>query len=89
MPTPLDRALNSKNAFLAFSGVIAAAAAWTIWGPSDIFPAERDPTGDPGTWTLTELRRWLENRNLIPNGETTREELIERVKTNMRPPPRS
>ena len=25
--------------------VIAAAAAWTIWGPNSMFPAEKDPQG--------------------------------------------
>ena len=42
----------------AFGGVIAAAAAWTIWG-GDMFPKEADPKGDPETWTREEMRRWL------------------------------
>ena len=42
----------------AFSGVVAAAAAWTIWG-GDMFPAEPDPTGNPEEWTKEEMRRWL------------------------------
>ncbi|MCJ1366326.1 hypothetical protein MMC16_005454 [Acarospora aff. strigata] len=44
MPTPLDRALQSRSTFLAFTGIVTAVAAWSIWG-SDIFPAEKDPTG--------------------------------------------
>ncbi|KAI9648129.1 hypothetical protein NHQ30_002761 [Ciborinia camelliae] len=58
MPTPLDRALSSKNAVLAFTGIVTAAAAWSIWG-TDMFPKEEDPTGDPATWSREELRRWL------------------------------
>jgi hypothetical protein len=30
-----------------------------MWG-GDIFPADKDPSGDPETWTFSELRRWLE-----------------------------
>ncbi|PYH36391.1 uncharacterized protein BO87DRAFT_374737 [Aspergillus neoniger CBS 115656] len=48
MPTPLDRALNSKNLFLGFAGMVTAAAAWAIWG-GDMFPAEADPTGGTGS----------------------------------------
>lgn len=44
MPTPLDRALQSKNAVLGFAGVVGAVAAWSIWG-GDMFPKEPDPTG--------------------------------------------
>ncbi|TGO27641.1 hypothetical protein BPAE_0039g00510 [Botrytis paeoniae] len=58
MPTTLDRALSSKNAVLAFTGIVTAAAAWSIWG-TDMFPKEEDPTGDPATWSKEELRRWL------------------------------
>ncbi|KAB8275808.1 hypothetical protein F9C07_2230798 [Aspergillus flavus] len=88
MPTALDRAMHSKNLFLGFAGMVTAAAAWAIWG-SDIFPAESDPTGDPETWTVEEMKRWLSNRGLMPNNEATREELLERVKANLRIPPRS
>lgn len=42
----------------AFSGVVAAAAVWSIWG-GDMFPPEPDPTGDPQGWTQEEMRRWL------------------------------
>ncbi|TKA76299.1 hypothetical protein B0A49_00899 [Cryomyces minteri] len=66
MPTPLDRALQSRNAFLGFAGIITAVAAWTIWGPSDVFPRAGDPVGDPESWTDDELRRWLEARKLYP-----------------------
>ncbi|KAE8452421.1 hypothetical protein EG329_000323 [Mollisiaceae sp. DMI_Dod_QoI] len=85
MPTPLDRALNSKNTFLAFTGIVTAVAAWSIWG-QDMFPKEGDPTGDPETWTREELRRWLSARNLHPNSKDTQEELLERVKANLRTP---
>ncbi|KAK3060132.1 hypothetical protein LTS18_009236, partial [Coniosporium uncinatum] len=57
--TPIDRALNSRSAFLGFAGIITAVAAWGIWGPSSIFPAEPDPQGDPETWSENDLRRWL------------------------------
>ncbi|KXT00970.1 hypothetical protein AC578_8205, partial [Pseudocercospora eumusae] len=55
MPTPLDRALNSKNLFLGFTALVTAATAWSIWG-QDMFPKEPDPTGEPETWTDTEMR---------------------------------
>ena len=42
----------------AFSGAVAAAAAWSIFG-GDMFPAEPDPKGNPEGWTREELRRWL------------------------------
>ncbi|TVY86519.1 hypothetical protein LAWI1_G005187 [Lachnellula willkommii] len=82
MPTPLDRALNSKNTFL---GVVTAAAVWSIWG-TEMFPKESDPTGDPKTWTREELRRFLAARNLYPDSKDTDEQLLERVKANMRTP---
>ncbi|KAL4890945.1 hypothetical protein BDV59DRAFT_75897 [Aspergillus ambiguus] len=88
MPTPLDRATNSKNLFLGFAGMVTAAAAWSIWG-SDMFPAEADPTGDPETWTAEEMKRWLRVRGLLPNENATRKELLERVKANIRVPPKS
>ncbi|PGH15663.1 hypothetical protein AJ79_02257 [Helicocarpus griseus UAMH5409] len=88
MPTPLDKALNSKNLVLGFAGIVSAAAAWSIWG-GDMFPAEPDPTGNPETWTIEELRRWLNSRGLLPSGKASREDLIERVKANLRSPPRS
>jgi hypothetical protein len=43
---------------IAFGGIIAAAAAWSIWG-TDMFPSESDPTGNPEGWTTEEMRRWL------------------------------
>lgn len=58
----------------AFTGIVTAVAAWSIWG-QDMFPKEADPTGgmllcaipgsladrlkDPESWTDEELRRWL------------------------------
>ncbi|KAL2386456.1 hypothetical protein RJZ90_000593 [Blastomyces dermatitidis] len=80
MPTPLDKALNSKNLFL---GLVTAAAAWTIWG-GDMFPAEPDPTGK--NWSIEELRRWLSSRGLLPSSTASREDLVERVKANLRHP---
>ncbi|KAJ5622229.1 hypothetical protein N7528_005461 [Penicillium herquei] len=56
--TPLDRAMNSKNLFLGFAGMVTAVAAWSIWG-TDVFPAESDPKGDPETWTVEDMKRWL------------------------------
>ncbi|OJD31123.1 uncharacterized protein BKCO1_520005 [Diplodia corticola] len=88
MPTPLDRLTQSRGAFFAFAGIVTAATAWVVWG-GDVFPAEPDPVGDPAAWTSTELRRWLRNRNLVPSELATREELLDRVRANMRPPPRA
>ncbi|KAI1847218.1 hypothetical protein JX265_013343 [Neoarthrinium moseri] len=81
--TPLDNAMRSKNAFLGFAGLVAATGIWAIWG-SDMFPAAADPTGNPETWTRDEMRRWLAARNLHPQDSDTREQLLERVKANMR-----
>ncbi|PSS25266.1 hypothetical protein M430DRAFT_33036 [Amorphotheca resinae ATCC 22711] len=86
MPTPLDKALNSKTTFFAFTGIVTAVAAWAILGPGDMFPREEDPSGDPETWTREEMRRWLAARNLHPNSKDTREELLERIRANMRTP---
>lgn len=33
-----------QNAVLAFTGIVTAAAVWSIWG-TDMFPKEEDPTG--------------------------------------------
>ncbi|KAF2669657.1 hypothetical protein BT63DRAFT_425336 [Microthyrium microscopicum] len=85
MPTPIDRALQSKSAVLAFAGVITAASAWMIWG-GDMFPQESDPTGDPETWSYEELNRWLRKRSLLPSSSATKQDLLERVKSNMRSP---
>ncbi|THV47541.1 hypothetical protein BGAL_0304g00130 [Botrytis galanthina] len=56
MPTPLDRALSSKNAVLAFTGIVTAAAAWSIWG-TDMFPKEEDPTGERSSSTTQGYQR--------------------------------
>ncbi|KAK6004937.1 hypothetical protein QM012_007716 [Aureobasidium pullulans] len=85
MPTQLDRALNSKNLFFGFAGLVAASAAWSIFG-GDIFPQQPDPTGEPENWTDEELRRWLDRRNLMASSSSTKEELLARVKANMRAP---
>ncbi|QDS72738.1 hypothetical protein FKW77_003936 [Venturia effusa] len=84
MPTPLDRALQSKNAFFGFAGIITAVAAWTIWGQDSMFPKEADPKGNPETWSHEELRRWLNNRQLLPDSSHSKEQLLQRVKDNMR-----
>ncbi|TGO89082.1 hypothetical protein BPOR_0126g00130 [Botrytis porri] len=55
MPTPLDRALSSK-AILAFTGIVTAAAAWSIWG-TDMFPKEEDPTGERSSSTTQGYQR--------------------------------
>ncbi|THC96831.1 hypothetical protein EYZ11_003710 [Aspergillus tanneri] len=68
--------------------MVAAAAAWSIWG-SDMFPTESDPTGDPANWTIDEMRRWLHVRGFLPNENASREELLERVKANLRVPPKT
>jgi hypothetical protein len=41
MPTPLDRALQSRNAFFGFAGIVTAVAAWSIWYGT-IFPPAPD-----------------------------------------------
>ncbi|KAF7509677.1 hypothetical protein GJ744_007548 [Endocarpon pusillum] len=84
MPTPLDRAMQSRNLFLGFAGIVTAVSMWGIWG-GDMFPAEKDPKGDPDTWTESELRRWLEARGLLPSGKASKDDLLERVKANMKP----
>ncbi|KAJ5090724.1 hypothetical protein N7532_009408 [Penicillium argentinense] len=43
-------------------------------------------TKDPENWTEDELRRWLRARALLPSENATREDLLERVKANMRIP---
>ncbi|KAL4913465.1 hypothetical protein BDW62DRAFT_165766 [Aspergillus aurantiobrunneus] len=67
--------------------MVTAAAAWAIWG-NDMFPAEADPKGDPENWTLEEMSRWLRARNLMPDKKATREELRERIRANLRQPPK-
>ncbi|CAK4034479.1 Hypothetical predicted protein [Lecanosticta acicola] len=85
MPTPLDRALNSKNLFLGFTALVTAATAWSIWG-GDMFPKPEDPKGEPENWTEEEMKRWLNARNLMAGATATREELLARVKANLRAP---
>ncbi|KAK4219223.1 hypothetical protein QBC37DRAFT_153159 [Rhypophila decipiens] len=86
-PTPLDSAMKSKSAFLAFTGLVTGVAVWTIWG-GDIFPTSDDPKGDPSTWTKSEMMRWLAARDLHPQESDTREQLLERVRANLRVPRR-
>ncbi|KAK8017470.1 hypothetical protein PG993_013796 [Apiospora rasikravindrae] len=78
--TPIDNAMRSK---VTFGALVAAASAYVIWG-TDVFPAEPDPKGNPEDWTREELRRWLANRDLHPQSRDTREQLLGRVKANMR-----
>jgi len=74
-----------------------AVSAYAIFSDTPVFPANlRDgedgrgagrlvgPVGDPDTWTLPEVRGWLQVRHLMPAEDATREELVERVKLNMR-----
>ncbi|RCI11326.1 hypothetical protein L249_7626 [Ophiocordyceps polyrhachis-furcata BCC 54312] len=87
MPTGLDNALKSKNMVLVFGGMVAAAAAWTIWAQGKLFPPEPDPKGsDPETWTRHEMSRWLAARGLMPHRGDSRDELLDRVVANMRIP---
>lgn len=50
--------MSSRNLFLGFAGLVTIAAFSTMFG-GDMFPAEADPKGEPETWTMEELRRWL------------------------------
>ncbi|KAK6388533.1 hypothetical protein LTR65_007870 [Meristemomyces frigidus] len=85
MPTPIDRAMNSRNMFLGFAGIVTAVAAWSIWG-GDMFPQQEDPKGEPETWSEDDMKRWLNARNLMAGNTATREELIARIRANMRAP---
>ncbi|KIW72660.1 hypothetical protein PV04_00838 [Phialophora macrospora] len=69
--------------FLGFAGLVTVASLWNLWS-GEMFPPEKDPTGNPESWTETELRRWLKLRNLTAEPKLTRAELLERVKANMR-----
>ncbi|KAL2760488.1 hypothetical protein ACRALDRAFT_2039115 [Sodiomyces alcalophilus JCM 7366] len=80
MSTPIDRAMKSKA---TFGGLVTAVAVWAIYG-GDMFPAEPDPSGDPENWTREEMRRWLTARNLFPGDAATREQLLERIRANLR-----
>ncbi|BDD58552.1 hypothetical protein MAP00_003820 [Monascus purpureus] len=71
---------------IGFAGMVTAVAAWSIWG-NEMFPSEKDPTGDPEDWTVDEMKTWLRLRGLFPSSKATREELLERVKANLRVPP--
>ncbi|XWX00305.1 hypothetical protein V2A60_008325 [Cordyceps javanica] len=86
-PPSLESSQNLTNIpWVAFGGVVAAATAWMLAG--DLFPADPDPKGDPETWTRDEMRRWLEARNLFPQPRDTREELLARIRANLRLPRR-
>ncbi|CAL8576882.1 hypothetical protein XPA_002747 [Xanthoria parietina] len=117
MPTPLDRAMQSRTltppterrprypalptisiqthtknltesksyGVTGFAGIVTAVAAWSIWG-GDMFPADKDPTGDPAHWSESEMRIWLERRGLLPSGKASREDLLQRVYANLKPP---
>ncbi|KPM38834.1 hypothetical protein AK830_g7740 [Neonectria ditissima] len=56
-----------KNMVWAFGLVVAAATAKVIWG-DEMFPPEKDPKGDPKTWTREEMRRWLAAVGYFPAG---------------------
>ncbi|PSR90784.1 hypothetical protein BD289DRAFT_365489 [Coniella lustricola] len=85
MPTPLDNAMRSK---VPFGSLVTAVGIWSIWG-GDMFPTEEDPKGNPDSWTHEELRRWLAARDLHPQDNDTRDQLLERVKANLRIPRRT
>lgn len=83
MPTPMDRALQSRNLFFGFAGLITLASLTSMFG-GNIFPEEKDPKGNPETWTEEELRRWLRRRDgSEPGSKLSRDELIEKVKAKM------
>ncbi|KAK3070682.1 hypothetical protein LTR53_010025 [Teratosphaeriaceae sp. CCFEE 6253] len=71
--------------FLGFAGIVTAVSVWSIWG-GDMFPQAVDPKGEPETWSEDDMRRWLNSRNLMAGSTATREELLARVKANMRAP---
>ncbi|KAK4541608.1 hypothetical protein LTR36_007905 [Oleoguttula mirabilis] len=77
--------MNSRNMFLGFAGIVTAVAAWSIWG-GDMFPQQEDPKGEPETWSEDDMKRWLNARNLMAGNTATREELIARIRANMRAP---
>lgn len=52
----------------------------------DLFPKKTDPTGDPETWTREELNQWLINRNFDTHGQETVEQLLHRVKCQLKTP---
>nr|OQO24540.1 hypothetical protein B0A51_06789 [Rachicladosporium sp. CCFEE 5018] len=78
MPTPIDRALQSKNLFLDFGALVTAVAAWGIWG-QDMFPT----SGNPEMWTENECRRWLGARGQTSTSEEDVEALRIRVRRAM------
>ncbi|KAK3670108.1 hypothetical protein LTR78_010048 [Recurvomyces mirabilis] len=77
--------MNSRNMFLGFAGLVTAVAAWSIWG-GDMFPQQPDPKGEPETWSEEDVKRWLNARGLMAGSTATREELLARVKANLRAP---
>ncbi|OQE16772.1 hypothetical protein PENSTE_c023G02003 [Penicillium steckii] len=81
----ISRELLDLTHSAGFAGMVTAVAAWSIWG-TDVFPAQDDPKGNPDEWTIDEMKRWLRVRGLLPNDNATREELLERVKANLRIP---
>ena len=44
MQTIISLTYSTQNLFFAFTGLVAASAAWSIFG-GDIFPQQPDPTG--------------------------------------------
>lgn len=61
--------MSSRNLFLGFAGLVALASVSAMFG-GDMFPAEADPVGNPETWTVEELRRWLKR---VCNGQLENE----------------
>ncbi|KAH8664046.1 hypothetical protein BX600DRAFT_289982 [Xylariales sp. PMI_506] len=83
LPLHILRSANTIYSQKGFAGLVTAVSVWAIWG-GDMFPAAEDPKGNPESWTREEMRRWLAARNLHPQDRDTREQLLERVKANMR-----
>ncbi|EMC91480.1 hypothetical protein BAUCODRAFT_39664 [Baudoinia panamericana UAMH 10762] len=85
MPTPIDRAMQSRNLLLGFAAIVTLVAAWSIWG-QNMFPQQVDPKGEPENWSKDEMKRWLNARGLMAGSAATREELLARVMAQMRAP---
>lgn len=58
--TPLDRIMTQKGFLYGFVGLIAVAAATTLFGKSGFDPEIGNGSQDPWDWTLHFLRDWLQ-----------------------------
>ncbi|KAF4555344.1 Hypothetical protein D9617_2g053000 [Elsinoe fawcettii] len=75
----------SQNLFFGFAGLVTAVAAWTIWGPGDMFP-KQDPAGEFEQWSDAQLKQYLIDRRLAVGKAPTREELVAMVKASKQAP---